>query len=216
MTIRQTTEQERVRIAQDLHDDLGARLTEISLLGSLGVRPATTLDKAQGYLSEIVTQSREMVAALDEIVWAVNPKNDALTSVISYFCHYAQRFLEATPILCRLDVAKELPSAPFDSEQRHGLFLAFKEALNNAVLHSSATELWLRVSVREDTLRMLIEDNGHGLADKSVVEGADGLMNMRDRLSRLGGTCDVRSAVGVGTVITFTLPLARRHRGLKQ
>ncbi len=213
MRIRQATEQERVRIARDLHDDLGARLTEISLLGSLGVRPATTLKKAQGYLGEIVEHSREMVAALDEIVWAVNPKNDALTSVISYFCHYAQRFLEATPIHCRLDVAKELPQAPLDSEQRHGLFLAFKEALNNAVRHSVATELWLRVSVREGTLQMLIEDNGRGLAEGSTAEGADGLINMRDRLSRLGGGCDVRSDAGGGTVVTFTLPLARQKKG---
>jgi signal transduction histidine kinase len=202
--------EERALIAADLHDDLGARLTELSLLGSLGVRTALLPERARSCLGEISLKSNEMVTALDEIVWTVNPKNDSVSSVVNYFCHYAQRFFEPTPIRCRLDVARDLPQSPLNSEQRHHMFLAFKEALNNVARHSAASEIWLRVSAREGALRVTVEDNGRGFAGEPAASEADGLANMRARLARSGGACEVRSAVGHGTTVEFTLPLAGR------
>ncbi len=208
LELQQATARERARIAADLHDDLGARLTELSLLGSLGVRPAIPLAQAQDYLGEVATKSREMVAALDEIVWAVKPENDLMPSVISYLCHYAQRFFETTPIHCRLDVATGLADLSFNSEQRHGLLLALKEALSNVVRHSAATVVWLRIFVRHGMLHVVVEDNGQGIPGTDPAAGADGLANMCGRLAGMGGTCDVRSAPGQGTSVEFALPLA--------
>ncbi len=213
---QQALVRERARIAEDLHDDLGARLTEVSLIGSLGVRPATSLEKAQDYLKEVVGKSREMVEALDEIVWAVNPKRDDIPSVTSYLIHYAERFFEPTPIHCRFDVATDIPSAHMSSEQRHELFLAFKEALSNVAKHSSATEVLLRVSVQDGTLRVVIEDNGCGLPEKTVGLGGDGMFNMRMRLTRMSGRCHVRSTAGNGTIVEFTLPLSDSGRNGKE
>ena len=208
LELLQATDRERARIAADLHDDLGASLTEIGLLGALGLEPAIPLAQAQGYLAEVATKSREMVAALDEIVWAVNPVNDLMPSVASYLCYYAQRFVEATPIRCRLDVAADLSQVTLNSEQRHGLLLALKEALNNVVRHAAATEVWLRIHVREGCLRVTLEDNGHGFVGDIPAVGADGLANMRGRLAGMGGTCEVRSALGQGTTVEFALPVS--------
>jgi len=208
LKLLQATDRERTRIAADLHDDLGARLTELSLLGSLGVRPAIPLAQAQDYLGEVAAKSRNMVAALDEIVWAVKPENDLMPSVTSYLCHYAQRFFESTPVLCRLDVATGLADLSFNSEQRHGLLLALKEALSNVVRHSAATEVWLRIFVRHGRLHVVVEDNGHGLPGTDPTAGADGLANMRGRLTGMGGTCNVRSAPEQGTTVEFALPVS--------
>jgi signal transduction histidine kinase len=212
----QALERERARIAEDLHDDLGARLTEVSLISSLGVRPATSLEKAKDYLKEVVGKSREMVEALDEIVWAVNPKRDDIPSVTSYLIHYAERFFEPTQIHCRLDVATDIPSAHMSSEQRHELFLAFKEALSNVARHSSATEVRLRVFVHDGIFRVQIEDNGCGIPEKTAGHGGDGISNMRMRLHRMGGCCDVRSADGKGTRVEFALPLSDSGRNGKE
>jgi len=211
LEMQQATARERVRIAADLHDDLGARLTELSLLGSLGGRPAIPLAQAQDYLGEVAAKSREMVAALDEIVWAVKPENDLMPSVTSYLCHYAQRFFETTPVLCRLDVATGLADLSLNSEQRHGLLLALKEALSNVVRHSAATEVWLRIFVRQGMLHVVVEDNGQGLPGTDPTAGADGLANMRGRLAGMGGTCNVRGAPGQGTSVEFALPLAGQN-----
>ena len=210
---QQALERERARIAEDLHDDLGARLTEVGLISSLGVRPATSLEKAQDYLKEVAGKSREMVEALDEIVWAVNPKRDDIHSLTSYLIHYAERFFEPTQIHCRLDVAAEIPPAQMNSEMRHGLFLAFKESLSNVVRHSSATEVWLRLFVHDGMLKVTVEDNGCGLAKDSSTGTGEGLSNMRTRMIRMGGRCDVRSTAGRGTTVEFTLPLPGAVRG---
>ena len=140
-------ERERSRIAQDLHDDLGAGLTEIGLLGGLLQDPSRFPTRKQEALDRIVQRCHDLVMALDEIVWAVNPRNDSVNSLGGYLCRYAQGFLEPTAIRCRLEMQEAEPDHPLNSEQRHNLFLAFKEALTNVVKHSGATEVRVKISV---------------------------------------------------------------------
>jgi signal transduction histidine kinase len=206
---RQALERERTRIAQDLHDDLGSGLVEINLGSELAQDPALGVGEVREHTREIGARAREMVTALDEIVWAVNPIHDTVNSLATYFCQYAQHFLEPTPMRCHLDVARDLPVAPFNAEQRHSLFLAFKEALSNAVQHSGAVDLRLRIAVLDGALTVAVSDNGRGLDQTQVLGqvGADGLGNMRRRLQQLGGRCEVTSRTGEGTTVTFTVPL---------
>ncbi len=207
LELERTMERERARIAQDLHDDLGAGLTQISLNTALAQNPAVTPDTAGGLLEEIDQRARELVAALDEIVWAVNPRNDTVPALGRYLCQFAQSCLQPAGIACRLEVAPGLPDTPVVAEQRHHLFLAFKEALHNAIRHSGASELRLEIAARDRTLSVTIADNGRGFTQGSISEGADGLGNMRERMSRLGGRCVVVTAPGQGTTVTFQLPL---------
>jgi len=202
------TERERARIAQDLHDDLGAGLTQISLNTIMVQNPAVGPDDASTMLREIDQRARDLVIALDEIVWAVNPRNDTVSSLVRYLCQFTQSCLAPIDIACRLEVPAMLPSAPVGAEQRHHLFLAFKEAINNLLRHSGATELRLEVAADEHVLSVTLKDNGRGFEVGTEREGADGLPNMRARLERLGGSCVVTSKPGQGTAVVFSLPLA--------
>jgi signal transduction histidine kinase len=162
-------------------------------------------------LQEIHTRSRELVTAMDEIVWAVNPRNDSVPSVAAYFSQFAQRLVKPAGLRCRLDIGGHLPALPMKAEQRHNLFLAFKEALTNVLKHANATELRLAIQVRDQTFTVSLEDNGVGFTPNLTgagATGADGLPNMRNRLSQLGGACEINSQCGKGTQVLFRLPLA--------
>lgn len=200
-------EQERMRVAQDLHDELGATITEVSMLGSLAKTPSLPTESKERYLDQLTAVSRSLVATLDEIVWAVNPKYDSVASLASYYSLFAQRFLNLAGIACRLKVADSFPAAALDSRLRHGVFLAFREALNNAVRHSGASEVRIGMAVVAGELRISVADNGKGFTPGEGLPGRDGLASMRQRMKNLGGECEIRSSTGQGTHVEFRLPL---------
>ena len=199
-------EQERIRVARDLHDELGTGLTEVGILGALAKNPAIEAHEREHYLAQLTESAGSLVTALDEIVWAVNPQYDSLASLASYYSLFAQRFLNLAGIACRLSAAESLPEYPLNSKTRHGIFLAFKEALNNVVRHSGATEVEIKFKLVNNELAISIRDNGKGLAG-NPVSGHDGLAGMRGRLQQFGGECRVDSAPGRGTLVEFRLNL---------
>lgn len=200
-------EQERTRVAQDLHDELGATLTEVGMLSSLARTASIPSAKRDQYLGQLIHVSRALVTTLDEIVWAVNPKYDSVASLASYYSLFAQRFLRLAGIACRLKVPHTVPEQHLDSRARHGLFLAFREALNNAVRHSGASEVRIAMEVGTNELKLCIADNGRGFANAAELPGQDGLNSMRQRLEKLGGQCRISSQPQQGTTIEFNLPL---------
>lgn len=200
-------DQERSRIAQDLHDDLGVRLTEISLLANQDHGRADDREHLAQALHKIAGIVSETVQMADGIVWAVNPRNDTLHHVANYLVQFAENFFRPTPIRCRLDVPVQLPPKHLSSELRHHLLLAVKEACNNVARHSGATELWLRLNLAEATLVISIEDNGCGFDPQTVAEGGDGLLNMRTRMTSVGGRVELAAALGQGTRVKLVVPL---------
>ena len=202
-------EQERARVAHDLHDDLGAGLTEVNMLSSLAKSSTTTAEEKNRYLDDLTETARRMVTSLDEIVWAVNPRNDTIASLASYFGSYAQRLLELAAVSCGLDVAEDLPEHPLDPKFRQEIFLAFKEALTNIVRHAQATQVWLRISVRDDQLIVELADDGQGFNLSERKTGDDGLANIQERLQSLGGDCTITSDLQKGTTVRFQAPLPK-------
>ena len=200
-------EQERGRIAQDLHDELGSSLTEITMLGVRAQAVSTPAEKRGAYLEQMSDKARQMVTALDEIVWAMNPTHNSLGSMVSYFSIYAERFLGLANIGLRFEGPFDLDEHVVDSRHRHQLFLAFKEALTNVVRHSKATEVRLNIGVQRRQLRLTISDNGCGWSDGGQTEEMDGVANMRTRLEKLGGRFEINSKTGTGTVVSFEMPL---------
>ena len=201
-------EQERARIAQDLHDELGSSITEISMLAARAkFAPAVPDEKRSRYLEQVREKAREMVTALDEIVWAMNPRHDSLASLVSYFCLYADRFLSLANITWRLEGSTSLPDHVLSSRHRHQLFLAFKEALTNVVRHSGATEVRLSVQLEAGQVRLIIADNGQGLPSGIRTEEISGVANMRERIEKLGGCFEITSEIGHGTILRFSAPL---------
>lgn len=200
-------EGDRARIAQDLHDDLGATLTEINFLGVLGAAHANspaTRDRLHG----IVERAQRMAKSLDEIVWTVNPANDSLSSTVSYLCSRVQESLSSANLRCRLEVAEELPATVLDSELRHHLLMAVNEAVNNVMKHASATEVRLTIQYEQGALIATIADDGCGFDPDSVAEGRNGLGNMSKRMQSDGGSSVIRSQPGQGSKVILTLPLA--------
>jgi signal transduction histidine kinase len=211
-------ERERARIARDIHDDLGARLTRISLLSDGVPTETVSPPQASDALKRIFSTSRESVQALDEIVWAVNPRFDTLDSLASYLGNFAQDMLETAAIRCRLDVPVHLPIVPLTTEVRHNVFLAFKEALNNVLKHAEATEVRVSLSLESEVLVLSVEDNGRGfrpaapagnpLSARRDADAGCGLTNMRQRLAEIGGRCEIHSVPGGGSRVRFTMPLS--------
>jgi signal transduction histidine kinase len=204
---RRVMEQERTRVAQDLHDELGAGLTEMGLLGDLVKNPAVPAQEKQQYLGQMTDTARSLVASLDEIVWAVNPRYDSVASLASYYTLFAQRFLDLAGVACRPHMPASFPEYPLDPNRRHGLFLAFKEALNNVVRHSGATQVSLKIEVGQGDLIICVVDNGHGFDSNAEAGGGEGLQGMRHRLERLGGGCEIKSGPGSGTEVELRLPV---------
>ncbi len=202
-------EKERTRIARDLHDDLGAGLTQISLLSDLGQKNSAAPRYVEANFRQISTGARQIVQTMEAIVWAVNPKNDTLDQLADYLPKFAVEFLRFTPIRCRIDVPTLLPEIALTAEVRHNLYLTVKEALNNIVKHSGASEVWIRLSVQESIFSIAIEDNGCGFNAQQVLRPApgNGLPNMRKRLEQAGGKLEVESASGQGTKIRLVLQL---------
>jgi signal transduction histidine kinase len=210
---RHAIERERTRVAQDLHDELGAGLTEVSMLGSLADTPAISPEAKHRYLDQITQMARSLVTSLDEIVWAVNPNYDSLGSLVSYFSLFAQSFLGLAGITCRLRVAPEIPECPLDARQRHGIFCAFKEALNNVIRHSRATEVRIAFEVIAGELVLTVVDNGCGFEFIAGAPGRDGLAGLSWRMQQLGGRCQITSGPGQGAKIEIHLPLSGIHHG---
>lgn len=204
---QQALEQEHARIARDLHDDLGIGLTEIGLLGDLAGTGDGMPAAGRERLQEITDRARTLAASLDEIVWAINPANDTSQSLVDYFFPYAQKLLGNAGIRCRLEVVEPLPAGSLKAERRHEFFHAYKEALNNILRHSGASEVRVSLSAAEGRLQIRITDNGRGLAEPDDKGPHHGLTGMRERLQRLGGHCEISGVPGSGTTVTFVIPL---------
>jgi signal transduction histidine kinase/ligand-binding sensor domain-containing protein len=202
-------ERERTRIAQNIHDDVGAGLTHISLLTQ-----SALVDNAPEKLNRIYEATREITRSLDEIVWAANPTHDTLESFAEYLASNAQRFLHAANIRCRLDFPVQLPSQTVPSQVRHHLFLCCREAINNVVKHAHATSVLIQLSVRPVELTVVIADDGRGFQatgkpDPARTNSGNGLHNMQQRMTELGGTCAITAGPeGRGTTVTLSAPIS--------
>jgi signal transduction histidine kinase len=199
---------ERARI-RDIHDELGARLTELALEGEVVLTELPDASEARPKLEALCEKARSVSGAMDEVVWVVNSKRDTVPDFAAYASKQIRRFLEPTPIRCRLDLDPDIPDAAFELPVRRSLLLAVKEAVNNAVKYSGAGELTLRIHSRGSSLTVTIEDDGRGFDPVLVDPSRNGLTNMRERMAEVGGTCQVTTAPGEGCRIVFQVPIAR-------
>lgn len=207
---QRAVEVERLRIAQDIHDDLGARLTEITLLSELAHEDAAQSGTSTADLDQIAFKARELTRSVDEIVWAVNPSNDNLESMVTYACGYAEDYLRPTQIRCRFDLPATIPKIPFSADVRHQLFLAFKEAIANVAKHSNATAVTITVTPSDHQFVWSVTDNGTAVASKTPRHtGGNGLGNMKRRLEQIGGRCEIEGGNGTGFSVTFSVPFPK-------
>jgi len=215
---------ERDRIARDIHDDLGSKLTQLLLTGEVAQIESAP---ARGTsLAQMCDGARNILATIDEVVWTVNSQHDNLEDFVIYVCKYAQQFLESSSIRCRFNMPQELPTKILSELTRRNLFLAMKEALNNAVKHSEASELTLQIELNGSRLNIIVADNGRGFDSVQASQNRNGLTNMKLRMAEIGGDCQVVSRPGGGCQVSFQVPLkqssffkslfqSRNYRGSK-
>ena len=208
---QEALEKERARIARDLHDQLGANLTQISLLGELAQADKDAPEEVEDHAHQICHTARETTRALDEIVWAANPSNDTLEGLVNYVCKYAQEYLALAGLRYRFDVPSPLPSVTLQPELRHNVFLAAKEAVNNVVKHAQATEARVSLKLEDSGFTLEIADNGRGPAgtETPAAKSRNGLRNMRKRMSDIGGRFRIDPAPGGGLLVRLVVPLKK-------
>ncbi len=211
------TDRERARIAQDMHDEIGSKLTRISFLSEVARHAVDKPDEVGPPVEAIAGTSRELLQALDEIVWAVNPRNDNLEQLAGYLEQHAREYFENTAVHCHIQLPAELPQALLSAEVRHNVFLAFEEVLNNTLKHAGAAHVKVLMSLNGRHFEIVVEDDGKGFSPGAgALPEQDGLQNIQARLKAVGGTCEIASEPGHGTRVRMRFPLGRTPAGTRQ
>ncbi len=205
-------QRERARIAMDVHDDIGSRMTHLVLNGEVLQGDLPGEPKVRAQLEQICDEARGVLSSLDEILWALNPRRDTLQDFSDYVCDYAQKFLCPAGIECVFEIDPKAMSAAADLPLRRSLLMAIKETLNNVVKYSHATEVRLQIGLHRKTLLIAVQDNGRGFDMASIRPARNGLGNMSRRMRELGGECLITSAPGKGCRIEFRVPMHNPRR----
>jgi signal transduction histidine kinase/ligand-binding sensor domain-containing protein len=207
-------DKERARIARDLHDDLGSSLMYVALVLEMNEQKSPAQNSAEGSPQLCSPLVRRVVQSVDEIIWAINPRNDQLKYLLDYIIEYAVEFLHAASIRTKVDVPDSVPQQTVSPEVRHNLFLVVKEALNNIARHSQASEVRFQIVADEKQIGITIQDNGKGFAFTGDKASADGMRNMRQRMEEIDGEFHIESKPGEGTRIALLYSLKHNHRAL--
>jgi signal transduction histidine kinase len=204
---QRAVDHERLRIAQDIHDDLGARVTQISLLSAVAQGKISLPEDARTEFGKVSQMTRDLVSALYETVWAVNPENDNLDALANYLCQMGNQLCSQARLRCRLEVPDAPPSIPFNSQARHNLIMVVKEVVHNVIKHARASEVRIRIAFEACVLSICIHDDGCGFDPASSPPG-NGLANLKRRMRDIGGSFTIESRPGAGTVVCLRLPVA--------
>lgn len=203
---------ERARIAQDMHDDLGASLTQVAILSEVAKNTLGSPETAAGHVERISATARAMVDSITEIIWAIGPRNDRLDNLCSFLREYAAQRCEEAGIACQLSFPGTVPPRAVSAEFRRNVLLILKEALSNVIKHSGAARVEIGLSLepqpeRCERLALTISDNGRGFDAESVSPFSNGIQNIRRRTSMLNGSLRLVTQSAAGTRLEFHLPI---------
>ncbi len=212
-------ERMRSTIAIDLHDDIGAGLTRISLFSDTALRNLEklntsvledeniiSLNKMKSLLVEIGENSRNLISSMSDIVWMVNPRNDSFENITLRMKDYTTKFMELNDIDYEVEFDNTLSSISLPMDMRRNLFLIYKEAISNIIRHANATQVKIRIYKEKNFINILIHDNGAGLPAEGRSKG-NGLINIKKRANSYGGNSVITSIPGKGTSLDVTLKI---------
>ncbi len=194
------------QIAADLHDEIGAGLTEINILSAVA---ETRIQNSVSELIKIGDRSRSLMDEMNDIIWLIKPRDDRLENL---FVHLKESFndvLEAKNISFFIQDNIRGKEIKLRLETKHHLYLLFKEAVNNAVKYSNARQITLTIKVSHKNLTIILEDDGIGFDPRSK-SGGNGLKNMHLRAEQLKGHLTIESIPNRGTRIIFTSKLKKK------
>jgi ligand-binding sensor domain-containing protein/two-component sensor histidine kinase len=202
----------RTRIASDLHDDIGSNLSLIAMVSDAARRQVPPENLQMGdWLYLIADTSREMVDAMSDIVWAVNPNKDWMHDLVHRMRRAADDIFSVRQIEFRFSVVGQERDVKLGVDTRRELFMIFKEGINNITRHSHCTKAEIEFQVEENRLQLRLSDNGRGFNVAEAIDG-NGMVSMRRRAQKLGGRLEVISSPGTGTTVILKAPLDRHRR----
>jgi signal transduction histidine kinase/Flp pilus assembly protein TadD len=201
-----TEEHERIRIAKDIHDDLGSGLTKINFLSEIIFQKTKHIPEINSNSESVKETSKKLIENMRDLIWALNPENTTIANLLARMREYASDYLEDYPIELHNFFPIIIPQTAITKEANRELFMVVKECLNNIVKHSKATDVYFNADITTNDLMFSIKDNGIGLNGEIDKKG-NGLLNMQSRLLKIGGICTVISEPNNGTEIKITFPL---------
>jgi signal transduction histidine kinase len=203
MAVMAAKQEERNRISADMHDELGSGVTAIRLMSE--IMKSRLKGDVVPELEKISNSANELLGKMNTIIWTMKSSNDTLESLIAYIRAHAIEYFDSTPIECKVQLPVLIPQTEVSGEKRRNIFLSIKEALNNAMKHSQASQIHIGISTSDKWLMIKIIDNGIGIDADKLRRFGNGLSNMRRRMESIDGTFKIDS--GKNCVLTFEAPL---------
>lgn len=202
MAVMAAHQEERERISTDMHDELGSGMTTIRLMSEIAKNKMKNDVPAE--LEKISQSANDVLNKMNAIIWSMNSGNDTLDNLISYIRAYSIEYFEGTSVTCRVAMPDALPERELTGDKRRNIFLCVKESLNNILKHAQATEVHIDIRTDQD-LVITIRDNGVGIDLTKIREFGNGLKNISQRMTKIGGTFFIENRNG--TVTTLVYPL---------
>ncbi len=192
---RETTRmEERARIARDLHDQMGAGLTHIAMLGEMLQTQKNQTTISESLVGSLTQSAYDLSRTMGQVIWSTDPTQDTLKGFVSYVTNYAEKFFEVDPIRIRFDMPSIVPHIMLPAPFRHELFMVVKEALTNVAKHSKATEIRIGLEHKKEILQLTIEDDGNGFPIENITPDQHGIENMKKRANDLGGSFELETS----------------------
>lgn len=216
MAYHQALAAERARISRDMHDEIGAGITEIAMLSEFALRRDDAGTTRAAPWQAIAERARSLIGTIGEIIWAITPEHDAADRLAPYLREYASDFLEAAGLRGELHFDLAAWPGTLHPDFRRNLLLVLKEALTNVARHAGASVVRVRLLATAEALTLVVQDDGRGIVPDARVaaeeRGHRGLANLARRAALLGGTLDLSSGSGTGTTVTLHIPADRERR----
>ncbi|MGF2414386.1 MAG: sensor histidine kinase, partial [Ferruginibacter sp.] len=199
IAIIKAQQEERNRISADMHDDLGAGMTTIRLYSELA--KSRLKDQAIPEIEKISSSANELLNKMNAIIWSMSSSNDSLGNMVAYIRSYSLEYFEDSGINCHITIPEHLPNIVVSGEIRRNVFLVVKEALNNILKHSKATDVYITLERVSDGLKLYIQDNGAGIDFEKLRQFGNGLKNMKKRMDDININFSIEN--NNGTLITL-------------
>ncbi len=203
--IKKTEENERLRIAKDIHDELGSGLTKIALMAEYSIQHLTENKLLSDNIQSISKTSKLLVENMHDLVWSLDPNNTTLDNLVARIREYSGDYLEELSIKSQLDFPVEVPSLKISKEVQRNILLTFKEAVNNSVKHSTADSIFITLTIDNKHFNIIVTDNGKGFDQNQTKKTGNGLRNMKQRIGAIGGKFSINSVKGTAVNISLEL-----------
>ena len=204
----------RNKIAQDLHDNMGSTLSSISVYSQVAkIQQAKgNYQGLESVLGKIASTSSEMISEMNDIVWAINPRNDSMEKILQRMDSFAKPLLAVKNIQFSFRYSQEVLHVNLEMQKRKNFYLIFKESVNNSLKYSGCSSLAVDIKTRGTNLELTVEDNGNGFEKEKVDQSSqslsgNGLRNMEMRAKEMKGACTINSRLGQGTTINLSFPI---------